>query len=291
MAKYCDVSVIAVAQASLGICLCTTGYGAGVGMGMIAEGLGDAMFAINAGLSRDFSWKAYGIQKSISLAVTTCTLGRSGALSNAYRGVQVTLQKQIGEEIVERGALTLIQCNKEIIKQTGKKAFLDALEYTGIKAVENVVRDGINKSASSFVGAGIDAYHKQILEAIMIRIQIKFADTFLERLILKICIIDRILGSSLDLESKIFREISIIQNEQYSLYNKDFQRVFENLNSALLSTSSVNQEISIGLKIAQTVNGMYEVVFLIDNMTKVYKISLKLLIKNFFLLKKCLHHI
>ena len=46
-----------------------------MGITLISEGVGDIIAAIKGGVTRQFSWTDYGIEKTISLSISLTTLG------------------------------------------------------------------------------------------------------------------------------------------------------------------------------------------------------------------------
>ena len=80
------IAMIGLAQivAAIGLAVISGGALLNVSMTLINEGVGDMIFAMQAGLTKSFSWKDYGIHKRISLTVPLLTFGIGAVLSKAY---------------------------------------------------------------------------------------------------------------------------------------------------------------------------------------------------------------
>uniref|UniRef100_A0A914W232 Chloroplast protein-transporting ATPase n=1 Tax=Plectus sambesii TaxID=2011161 RepID=A0A914W232_9BILA len=92
------------------ITMCSLGAMTHVGAGLVAEGIGDLMFAAGAMRSGYFSWKAYAEHKIWSVAFTIATAGIGALLS---RGAQVS---RYGRKIIEAG---VEEGAKDLTKLTG----------------------------------------------------------------------------------------------------------------------------------------------------------------------------
>ena len=69
------VGVIGSVQIALGAALVASGFGATVGIGLITEGTADFIYGLGAIRSRQFNWSSYITQKSVSLAISTISMG------------------------------------------------------------------------------------------------------------------------------------------------------------------------------------------------------------------------
>ncbi len=106
------VALLGLAQITAGVMLevCTLGLGTPIAIGLISEGISDLLFAVQAGLSKEFSWKSYAIHKAVSLTITTLTVGFS-FLRNAAEAVEIVARTgfQIFKMAVGRTLIEMAQ--------------------------------------------------------------------------------------------------------------------------------------------------------------------------------------
>jgi hypothetical protein len=112
------VALLGVVQIAIGVVLevFTVGIGTAVAAVLIAEGIGDIIYAVHTGLTGTFSWRSYAIHKVISLMISVLTVGLATALRPAT-------------EVVDIGARVAIQLFKNSCKRVVKE---------GIKAASGV---------------------------------------------------------------------------------------------------------------------------------------------------------
>ena len=89
------VCLIGVLEIVVGAVLCATGLFASFGLGLIAEGVSDVIYGIEAMVTGEFSWAEWGIQKAISIAVSLLTAGVGGIALKAGRAVSSVVKPMI----------------------------------------------------------------------------------------------------------------------------------------------------------------------------------------------------
>jgi len=113
------VGLLGMAQIAAGIALelCTSGLGATLGAILISEGVSDIIYAVHSTIMGNFSWKDYGIHKSISLltsVVTVMTFGIGAGFSvglqtargTALQALKYTAQR-VGVEVVKAASIKI----------------------------------------------------------------------------------------------------------------------------------------------------------------------------------------
>ena len=90
------VGALAIAQIVGGAFLVSTGLGVVIGQGLIAEGVSDILFVVQAIITGEFSWEAYLWQKAISLLLSIVMFG-VGKLAAKLWSPAVNLGKTAGK--------------------------------------------------------------------------------------------------------------------------------------------------------------------------------------------------
>ncbi|CAF4600728.1 unnamed protein product, partial [Didymodactylos carnosus] len=189
-------SVIAVAalgslQIIVGGVLIATGFGATVGMGLITEGIADMFTVYRAFSNRQFSWNDYCKQKAVSLIISAVSMGYS-KLKDAGKGIK-TLAGTASTEVLEQAG-TQFATNTKTISQTftqaGKNLKSLAFEYTGVKAGEAVVREGLNSGIQYLSTFSFHLIKPQISEPVQARIRSTFSKSDLTCLLRKMYALD-----------------------------------------------------------------------------------------------------
>lgn len=124
------VAVIGLVQvvAGVAILILTAGVATNIAGAFIGEGIGDMMYAATAGLTGTFSWKEYGIQKGISLAIT------------------------LGVGILSAGIGTIVSKGAQVGAMAAKATFTAVLKAV----VKKVTADVIKAAVSYAIGYGTD---------------------------------------------------------------------------------------------------------------------------------------
>jgi hypothetical protein len=136
------VAMIGLIQVVAGAVLLvlTAGAATTIANALIGEGIGDMIYAAQAGLTGTFSWKEWGIQKAISVAISIATAGIGAFIS---RGAQVA---KVGIKLTTAA----------ITKAVAKKILGQMLEA----AVSQLVSYGADKLAEQATKALFDAFRK-----------------------------------------------------------------------------------------------------------------------------------
>lgn len=93
------VAMFGIAQVVGGVTLtlCTAGIGASIGSALIGEGVNDILFATLAGIQQNFSWTDYLVNKTVSVAIATATIGIGAWVSSVKDARELEHLKKIGD--------------------------------------------------------------------------------------------------------------------------------------------------------------------------------------------------
>ncbi|XP_047128515.1 uncharacterized protein LOC124809060 [Hydra vulgaris] len=213
------VSAIAAVQMLVGTALVASGWSATVGIGLITEGFADLHTVYKAYSTRQFSWKAYGTQKAISLAVSAVSMGW-GAIKNAGKGT-VVLAEGIGSEVVEQAttqAITNFKTVGETVIQTGKNLKSLAFKQMAVTAGISAIKKGSNIVASSLIDLALERFKPEISKYIQAKVQTKFCELLL-KMVSKMYAIDNLIK-----HANLREKINIVLAGIVNLMNNDTSR-------------------------------------------------------------------
>ena len=125
------VALIGIAQIALGAFLIWVSAGAltTVGTALIAEGVGDIMYAVQSGLSGSFSWRGYLQHKVVSLSLTVLTFGIG------------SFGTQMGQQAVKTGTQLTVKVGKKI----AEGVFWGLLNTAIEKAIEEARKNAVSQ--------------------------------------------------------------------------------------------------------------------------------------------------
>ncbi|CAF2144698.1 unnamed protein product [Rotaria magnacalcarata] len=264
-------SVIAVAilgslQIIAGGVLIATGFGATVGMGLITEGIADMFTAYRAFSNRQFTWEDYCKQKAVSLVISAVSMGYS-KLKDAGKGVK-TLVGSAGKEAVEQAGTQLVTNTKtigETVVQTGKNLKNLAFKYTGVKAGEAVVREGLNSGVQYLSKFSFDLIKPQISESVQSKIRVMFSKPDLTYLLRKMYALDLQTKSKI-LQCKVDQIVADTINPQHDFARRQWDSIgVPLLKGVLADVKNYGGVFSMAIRIIGTLNGIYALQTLIDN--------------------------
>ncbi|CAF2102630.1 unnamed protein product [Rotaria magnacalcarata] len=264
-------SVIAVAilgslQIIAGGVLIATGFGSTVGMGLITEGIADMFTAYRAFSNRQFNWEDYCKQKAVSLVISAVSMGYS-KLKDAGKGVK-TLVGSAGTEALEQAGAQLATNTKtisETVVQTGKNLKSLAFKYTGVKAGEAVVREGLNSGVQYLSKFSFDLIKPQISESVQSKIRVMFSKPDLIYLLRKMYALD-LQAKSKILQCKVDQIVADTINPQHDFARRQWDSIGGPLLKGVLAdVKNYGSAISMTIRIIGTLNGIYALQTLIDN--------------------------
>lgn len=121
------VALLGVAQVALGVALevGTSGLLSSLGTVLIAEGISDMIYASRSGLMGQFAWKAYGMHKAMSVAMSTMAILTMGVGAVFSAGGMAGLAG--GTSILESSGGTML----EIMMFAGKRLVFEAAKSVG----------------------------------------------------------------------------------------------------------------------------------------------------------------
>ncbi|GAA31514.2 protein translocase subunit secA, partial [Clonorchis sinensis] len=147
------MSLIGLTQILIGASLAVfcLGPGTGIGIGLIAEGVGDLITAVKSGIiDRNIDWKAWGVQKAVSLVVTVVCAGVGAALDAAMS------LRSVGAQ--------LLRATAQISKCTAS-CFSTALKAVGAGLAKGVVKELVTNIANYGLAKLIVPKIRQILDS------------------------------------------------------------------------------------------------------------------------------
>lgn len=135
------VAMLGVGQIIAGALLeiCTFGIATHFATALISEGVGDIMFAIDAGINGTFSWYNYGTHKAISMAISLVTGGIGAWLSRGTQVVQKSLvlsqsvQKRVLYKCTEATALGVASMSVDAVLNK----LMETIENSLVAYIEN----------------------------------------------------------------------------------------------------------------------------------------------------------
>ena len=162
------VALLGLAQAAVGAAIIVFSSGTAINIGsmFLSEGINDMIFAIKCGITGEFSWKEYGIQKAISLTITLATCGwgalkETGQLmKSGFKGCATIIKTAAvgGKQLIgqfTKDSLKLVSRQiaqsflkagvKEIIQTVLDKTVLAALSEQINKTIANNIQKKVNE--------------------------------------------------------------------------------------------------------------------------------------------------
>lgn len=127
------VAMIGLAQVVVGAILICCGCPQ-IGMFLLAEGVGDMVYAVQTGLTGSFSWRAYAMHKVVSLAISFATCGI---------GKLFKLGKEVAKGVTKKGVTKLVG------KMVAEGAFFAAAEVGIDKLLEEARKFAIVRFADT----------------------------------------------------------------------------------------------------------------------------------------------
>ncbi len=140
------VGCLGLAQMVAGAALTVFSWGAAAqfGMAFISEGVSDLITAAKAGIKGEFSWKEWGIQKAISIAISLVTAGMGAvkAAAKATGAFVKTAATKASTMICKQG---LGQAAKQLISETTKEGLKLAALQMGLALAKGVGKKILNQ--------------------------------------------------------------------------------------------------------------------------------------------------
>lgn len=175
------VGALAVAQIVGGAFLVSTGLFVGIGQGLIAEGVSDILFVVQAIITGEFSWEAYLWQKAISLVLSIVMFGvgklaklwsqavnlgkTAGKLSSAARRVRAigTKIKAISSKITHSRVFQKISKPfKAIYESVRQRAYRLAQRLSAVKG-SFVIKSSLQNQAKFTMMTSLKIVGKELI--------------------------------------------------------------------------------------------------------------------------------
>ncbi|EAS05901.2 helicase carboxy-terminal domain protein (macronuclear) [Tetrahymena thermophila SB210] len=260
------VGALAGIQMAVGGLLTATGFGATVGMGLLTEGAADIFTAYRAYSTRQFTWSDYMKQKAVSLVISAVSMGYQVA-KDAGKGVK-NLVVGVGEEVLEQAGTKVVTNCKTIgntLIKSGKNLKSLAFKQVGVETGQAAMREGLNKAADSLSHFALEQFKPQISESIQNKVNTKFCQSNLMSLVRKMYALDNI-SKSQNLRGKIDRIVAETISPEHKFCRKQWDSIGGPLCKGILSDQKMlGSPFSMGIRILGTLNGMHQIVFIIDN--------------------------
>jgi hypothetical protein len=135
------VSMIGLVQVVAGAALLVLTAGAAIPIAnaLVGEGIGDLIYAAQAGLTGTFSWKEWGVQKAVGMAISIATAGIGAYISRGAQvakiGMKLTtsaitkaVAKTILGQMLEAAISQLVSCSAEKLAELATKALFDKFQ-------------------------------------------------------------------------------------------------------------------------------------------------------------------
>jgi len=284
------VAVLGSLQILVGGILICTGFGASVGMGVITEGLADMFTAYRAFSNRQFSWNDYCKQKAVSLIISAVSMGYS-KLKDAGKGIK-NLAQGVGTEALEQAGTQFATNAKTVgqtMAQTGKNLKSLAFKYTGVKAGEALVREGLNSGVQYLASFSFDLIRPQICESVQSKVRAKFAKPAMTYLLRKMYALD-LQTKSKALQCRIDQIVADTVNPRHDFARRQWDSIGGPLLKGILATSqNYGGAISMTIRILGTLNGLDTLFTMIDNVYEELIKKLTLIDKNTMTFTLILH--
>ncbi|TGZ55871.1 hypothetical protein CRM22_010276 [Opisthorchis felineus] len=157
------MSLIGLTQILIGASLAVFSLGAGssIGIGLIAEGVGDLITAVKSGIiGRNIDWKAWGVQKTVSLVVTVVCAGVGAALDAA-----MTL-RSAGAQVLRAATQTvrISKCTASCFGAALKAVGAGLAKGVVKELVTNIANYGLTKLVVPEIRQMLDSYIKPWVE-------------------------------------------------------------------------------------------------------------------------------
>ena len=256
------VSSLGLVQICAGGILMATGFGLSTGMGLIAEGISDLVYAYTAYSTRQFNWHSYCTQKAVSIAISLACAG-FGKLNDAGKAVS-TLTSEVSKEALEQAGAQFVSSGRTIaqhmVKSSGNLKSL-TFKYVGTKVGEAVAREALNTGVKYLSNFSFELIKPQISESVQLTVKLKFNETALNVLLRKMYAIDENM-----LKANIDKIVADALNPERNALRKHWDSIGMPLMKGILSNPQyLGSTFSMALRIAGTLQGLYAIQAIIDN--------------------------
>ena len=247
------VTMLGCVQAGAGAALICTGFGASAGMGLISEGVSDMITAGRTLHTRQFSWKDYGKQKAVSLAISVASAGLK-SLKNAGKGVKSLTQKNA--VLSNTGQVTALNGGQSITQNaftSGNNLKHLAAKQLGISLGEAVARETLNGVVDDIMHFSLEQFKTHISSSIQTKVEDRFLKDPLKQMI------QRVQAGTIE------KMVVDIINPEHAFWRKQWQSIGLPLCQGILGDKKIlKTRVSILIRIAGTIQGSAEICFIID---------------------------
>ena len=259
------VFTLAAIQMAVGGALMASGVGATIGLGLLVEGGADLFTVARIGYTRNFSWSDYGKQKAVSLIISAATTGIS-TIKNAGKGIQnaaVAIQSEVIEQAGTQAISNAADAG-QILVTTGLNIKKQGINKIGLLATQNSLLV-VNKFVSFSSPFVLEQLKPKISSAIQRRVNDKFCDSILLRLMRKLYALD-MLNNQKPLKEKINKIITEIIKSDQCCCLEHWTFIGNSLCKLIIpDVKNASSGFSLGMKVAATVNSINQINTVIEN--------------------------
>jgi hypothetical protein len=267
------LSTIAAAQMAAGAILITTGIGAQFGLAVLTEGAAEIVKAAEVGLvTRNFTFKDYMQQKTISLTISAASLGWSG-LRDVGKGLKSIGNAVLGETVEQAETYLTTQLIKQGGTEIGEvvtKSLANLGSLAGKQVVvavgEATARTALIHASNALIDLGFEQFKPQISIKIQAMVSAKFSQSDPMGLtIRKMYALDQITGTCANAE-KLQQIITRIISTRHGNLSQVWGAIANPIFAGILGDQQcLGSKFIIGLRICATVAGSAEIITIIDH--------------------------
>jgi preprotein translocase subunit SecA len=235
------VAMIGLAQVIGGTLLCCFGF-PNIGMALIIEGVNDMVYATMAGLSGNFSWRDWAIQKAISmcLSLLTCGIGALAGVGTAANTVGSISKTAIFMKCIGKAAFKFATtCLTNFISDKIMEHVANNLIKKVVDYIETNLLGGLNEAIKQKVTA-MYANSKNDKE---------FADAFAE--------LKHNFEKALYRNAAIDKHVDQIRSQIVNTLTNNMSEISDGLSK---SQSKYAKIVSDGIKVALIVNQLWRLI-------------------------------
>lgn len=250
------VATLALAQTIAGGALICTGFGATVGMGLITEGMADFMTAQRIYSTREFNWSSYGIQKSVSVAISIASAGLS-SLKDSAKGAKMIVEGAAKETVEQAGTKVILSGKNlsQVVASTGKSLKSLATKDIAVNIGVTGARIGLKAIADTLVEFCFENVRENIIQEVSQSVNIELGSPRFRGILTFYWTIEREY-----LKPKIQNIVSMTLNPASSFWTQAWNSVGYPLTNHLLSSPQyLGSTMHVIGMLAGAISGMKEI--------------------------------
>ncbi|XP_047737962.1 uncharacterized protein LOC125178388 [Hyalella azteca] len=261
------VAALGISQIIIGSVLIAIGLGSPFGWGIVTEGASDLPMAFKAYKTRQFNWRDYSKQKTVSLAISAATMGIN-YWETGLNAASSAVFSEVGREVMEQAGVQVVVNRKlagQVVLNTSKN-----LKSLAGKACRKAAMAVAKECTSTAIQHLSDFSFALLKPKICESVQSKVTSAFkrhpeLVIILRQLNAIDRVAKSH-----RLQIKVDNIVKKTSSIVITDFMKnenvsICSPLIKCVLSDSNMNGgNASIPTKVITTLNGLHQVNILAD---------------------------